>query len=143
MYIFCSSHLSKSDITLSVNGNITYENGPIMFQRALLFTQILNMFTNVRHLKFYQSTYRTNGHARFTNITLEFCSNLIELHIHVRYFDDCLRLLDGRLSQLRRFFVSVHRILPIDPVNDNRVSCEQKEEIEVFFNDKSVSLRTK
>ena len=124
-----------------MDGNIKYDIGAIMFQRALLFSQILNVFTNVRYLNFYQSTYRTSGHARFTDTTTNFSSNLVELHIYVRHFDDCLYLLDGRLSQLLRFFVTIHRILPIRSVNGNRVSCEEKEKIEMFFDGEVISLR--
>ena len=91
------------------------------------------MFTNVRRLKFYQSTYRTNGHVRFEDTIPNFSSNLVELHIHVRCFDDCLRLLDGRLSQLSRFFVNIYRISPIGSVHENRVRCEEKEGREMFF----------
>ena len=114
-------------VTLSVDGNITYTKGPIMFQRALLFSQILNMFTNVRHLNFYQSTSCTNGHASFTHTTSNFCSNLVELHIYVHHFDDLLHLLDGRLPQLCRFFVTIHLILSIRSVNGNRVRYEEQE----------------
>ena len=127
-------------VTLSVDGNITYKDGPLIWQRALLFSQILNMFTNVRHLNFYQSTYCTHGHVNFTDDTLNFCSNLVELHIYVRCFDDFLHLLDGRLSQLRQFFVTIHRIWPIRLVDGNRVRCE--EEKEMFFNGEFISLRT-
>lgn len=117
-------------VTLSVDGYMNYENCQIGFQRGLLFSQILNIFTNVRRLKFYQSIHRTNAHVRFNDTTLNFSSNLVELHIHVQSFDDCLCLLDGRLSQLSRCFLNIHRILPIRSVNGTRVRCEG---IEMFF----------
>lgn len=45
----------------------------------------------------------------FNNSSAEGCfsSTIVNLRINVRTFDDCLCLLDGRLSQLRTFIVRI------------------------------------
>ena len=40
-----------------------------------------------------------------------FSSTLLELHIKLVKFHDCLYLLDGRFNQLRKFHVDIYRIL--------------------------------
>lgn len=126
-------------VTLSVDGNWKFNTGSTMHQGEYLFLHILNMFTSILHLKFFPTIDYSNGFIAFSNKTPDFRSSLVELHICVHIFEDVLRLLDGRLNQLRGFFVNVHRIFPIEPVNDKRVSYEQKE---MFFIGKSLSLRT-
>ena len=125
-----------------MDSNVTYENIPTKDWRGNLLSRILNMFTSVLHLKFFQPINYSARFVAFTSIAPKFCSNLVELHISMHTFDDCLYLLDGRLNQLCRFFVNVRLIWGIEPVNDNRVSYEQKEEIDEFFDDKFLSLRT-
>ncbi|UJR34349.1 hypothetical protein I4U23_021753 [Adineta vaga] len=39
-------------------------------------------------------------------------STLVELHVKVDFFDDCLSLLDGRFDQLRTFYVDVQYTVP-------------------------------
>ena len=134
IFYFCLAELSLVDIsqknqiiTLSVDGDLTYKSGLTVYHTGNLFSRILNMYTNVLHLKFYQSTYSSHSFVKFSTHTPKFCSTLVELHINVQFFDDCLYLLDGRLNQLRRFFVSAHIISLPQPINDKRVSYEQKE----------------
>ncbi len=38
-------------------------------------------------------------------------STLLELHVCLRYFDDCLYLLDGRFNQLHTFCVDLKHIV--------------------------------
>jgi len=89
-----------------------------MHKRANLFSYILNLFTNVLHLKFYQ----TNSCTSFNDQSSPFPSTLVELHIKVYLFDDFLYLLDGRFSQLRTFFVHVHNIYFIRSSISNKVT---------------------
>ena len=131
MFYFCLDesspvHIFQNQIgTLPVDGNIIKENLTSVYDIGHLFSHILNVFTNVFRLEFYQSTH-INICATFTNTTPKFCSTLVELYINVHGFNDCLYLFDGRLNQMRRFFVSIHRIVPLIPVNNNRVSYERK-----------------
>ena len=50
-----------------------------------------------------------------------FSSNLLELHINLDHFTDCLYLLDGRLNQLRTFYTSISRIGDSPLLSDSRV----------------------
>ena len=49
-------------------------------------------------------------------------STLVELHININLFDDCLYLLDGRLSQLQKLFVNVWYIFPLQSPDIGKVS---------------------
>ena len=129
-------------VTLSVDGNVTCENIPTREWRGNLLSRISIMFTSVLHLKFFQPINYSDRFVTFYSKTPKFCSNLVELHISLLTFDDCLHLLEGRLNQLRRLLVNVRFSWSIEPMNDNRVSYEQNEEIEVFFNERFISLRT-
>ena len=90
------------------------------------------MFTNVIDLKFYQSLYDPESLASFNNQTPKFSSTLVELHIYVYCFADCLYLLDGCLNQLRTFFVTVRHILPRETFISNTVSYDYKENRSIF-----------
>jgi hypothetical protein len=61
-----------------------------------VFTHILTMFTNLKYLKlgptlcWYQQLSFKNSHSSVVS------STLLELHVYVPFFTDCLDLLDGR-----------------------------------------------
>jgi len=106
-------------MTLSVTGSSTGYGGRIsMNERASLFSYILTMFTNVIHLKFYH----LKSFILFNDESSPFSSTLVELHINVYLFDDCLYLLDGRLSQLRTLFVHVFHIFPLGSFISDKVT---------------------
>ena len=71
------------------------------------------MYVEYLHLKFYQS----NSFILFNEQPSLFSSTLLELHINVYLFDDCLYLLDGRLNQLHTLFVNVYDISSGQSVN--------------------------
>ncbi len=113
-------------LTLSVTGKEGNHDEFIMNMRANLFTYILTMFTNLLHLKFYQNLNNPTGFVLFNDQCSMFSSTLLELHINVYYFDDCLYLLDGRFNQLRILFVNVFHIFPLRPTISNKVSYISK-----------------
>jgi hypothetical protein len=122
MFLLCLDKSSlihmfqKQIVTLSVTGNSDNDRYT-MNHLANLFSYIVTMFTNMLHLKFYQS----NSFILFNGQPSLFSSTLMELHINVYLFDDCLYLLDGRLSQLRMLFVNVNRIFPLRSTFNNKV----------------------
>jgi hypothetical protein len=71
------------------------------------------MFTSLIGLDFGSSN-RRRYHARLKLSDLPsitcFSSSIVHLRISVDTFDDCLCLLDGRLTHLRRFVVRVSDI---------------------------------
>jgi hypothetical protein len=65
---------------------------------CLKFHPYSDIYVNASELLFFESIKP----ARF------FSSNLMELHIAVYSFTDCLHLLDGRFKRLHTFYVNVH-----------------------------------
>ncbi len=109
-------------VTLSVTGKEGNHDEFTMNMRANLFTYILTMFTNLLHLKFYQNLNNPTGFVLFNDQSSMFCSTLVELHINVYFFDDCLFLLDGRFNQLRILLVNVFHIWRLRSTITNKVS---------------------
>ncbi len=78
-----------------------------------VFARIFSMFASLTELDF-GSTSRRRYHARLKISDLSsiicFSSSIVHLRISVDTFDDCLCLLDGRLTHLRRFVVRISDI---------------------------------
>ncbi|CAM4904474.1 unnamed protein product [Rotaria socialis] len=103
-------HIFQNQIvTLSLTTKKDIHDAITMNERANLFSYILIIFTNILHLKFYESS----SSILFKEPCSSFSSTLVELYIDVYLFDDCLYLLDGRLDQLRILFINVCHILPL------------------------------
>ncbi|CAF4503268.1 unnamed protein product, partial [Rotaria socialis] len=51
-----------------------------------------------------------------------YSSNIVELNVRVRNFDDCLCLLDERLSQLNTFIIKIDKIQNSSKTLDNKIS---------------------
>jgi len=113
-------------VTLSVTGKKGNHDEFTMNMRANLFTYILTMFTNLRHFKFYQNLNNPTGFVLFNDRSSMFSSTLVELHINMYLFSDCLYLLDGRFNQLRILFVNVFHIWPLRSTINNKVSYISK-----------------
>ena len=142
-------HLDKSSliemfanqiITLSISGRHNKYDSDTMNTRADFLSNILMMFTNVHHLKFYQNLDYFIPSVLFPNQSSLFSSTLQELHINVYFFDDCVFLLDGRLNQLCNLFINVFHILPLrSTIDDKVVSFEKRKEKQLigFFLEKN------
>jgi len=85
-----------------------------------LFTRIFTVFTNLIYLNLYKFARIDidpfpNGSA--ASVTFS-SSTLMELHVNVGGFGDCLYLLDGRFDQLRSFYIKISIIstLMMDPL---------------------------
>ncbi|CAF3743704.1 unnamed protein product [Rotaria socialis] len=118
------AHIFQNQIkTLSISGRKSIHDVYPINMRGKLFSHIFIMFTNLLYLKFYQSNIGTT-YISFNHQCPEFLSStLVELHINVYYFDDCLYLLDGRLHQLRSLSIKAFHILPLQS------SINQKNEL--------------
>ncbi|CAF4044009.1 unnamed protein product [Rotaria sp. Silwood1] len=88
-----------------------------------VFTTILKMFTNLTHLDFCLTDICSYPPSSFINLvpTTSYPSNIIHLNVSVYNFDDCLYLIDGRLSQLQRFIVEVDDIYTTSMTINNMV----------------------
>ncbi|CAF1237574.1 unnamed protein product [Adineta ricciae] len=71
-----------------------------------IFIQTLTMFSNLRCLKFDRSFlyHRLTLHETLPNV---YSSNLLELHVVLDSYLDCLYILDGRFDQLHTCCVSI------------------------------------
>jgi hypothetical protein len=109
-------------VTLSFTGKKGNHDRFTMNMHANLFSYILTIFTNLLHLKFYHSFNGVTSFVSFIDQFSVFSSTLVELHISVYFFDDCLYLLDGRFNLLRKLFVSIYHILPLRSTISDKVS---------------------
>ncbi len=86
-----------------------------------IFTQILTNLTNLRCLKFHPCSNNFDvlffGGSPPTIIH----STLLELHVRVQTFRDCLYLLDGRFEQLRAFYVTTSMVLDLSLPTEHKV----------------------
>ena len=89
---------------------------------GVIFQCIINTFTNLQYLNFCPSSiwYSRISLTGFTENLVS--STLLELHVTVSKFDDCLYLLDGRFNKLHTFYVNVADIQSSQQTINNRVN---------------------
>ena len=102
------SQITTLNITLAEEKKIVSTPG-IM---NIVCTHVLTMFNNFLCLKFHPYfDYFVASEERISFNSIKpptfFSSSLMELHINVKNFTDCLYLLDGRFRQLHTFYVNV------------------------------------
>ncbi|CAF1498448.1 unnamed protein product [Adineta steineri] len=133
---FCSQILPQ------IHHNIKWLNlESLSMERVLLVSDYPNLFG----LGLYEINYDA-ALRHFSGIDIErlnvsiptnfSSSTLVELHINVARFGDCLYLLDGRFNQLRSFYVRIciissHLIYP-SSITDNKVGYFGKKQIFVL-----------
>jgi len=71
-----------------------------------LFFHICIQFKNLRYLNIGAFSIPQCLSFTYTNLK-DFYSNLLELHVEVKYISDCLRLLAGELNQLRMLYIKI------------------------------------
>jgi hypothetical protein len=76
---------------------------------ADVYLRIFDMFARLTYLNFHPRPNDHNLGLRLDYLpsTAFVSSTLVHLHISVQTFEDCLCLLDGRLSQLSTFIVEI------------------------------------
>ena len=93
-----------------------------------VFDRIFSVFTSLVELDF-GSGNRRRFHARLklSNLSSKMCvsSSLVRLRISVDTFDDCLCLLDGRLTHLSQLVVRISEI------RDSRLSIDSTVSISI------------
>lgn len=108
-----------------------------LYTMNTLCADILTKFNKLRCLKFrpYSDTYIDHD-ERLSFLSLEpptfFSSSLTTLHINVKDINDCLYLLDGRLTQLHSFYVDVHIFGPPWSTIVCQVDCFRKKTNQIF-----------
>ena len=102
-----------------------------------IFTRFFSVFSNLLYLNCQLYSKSNQLVVSFSNQTPTFFSStLLNLRVKLQTFDDCLYLLDGRLSQLRSFDVNVDYVVDPSPaiqqtVSDFRRSKEGEEWMEL------------
>lgn len=116
------NHITTLNITIAED-----KMTPYTFDKMnIVCTHVSTMFSNLICLKFhpYFDVY-INSIERLSFASMEatkfFSSSLMELHINVEEFTDCLYLLDGRFKQLHTFYVYVHYFMPPSSTIINKV----------------------
>ncbi|UJR13260.1 hypothetical protein I4U23_000281 [Adineta vaga] len=75
-----------------------------------IFMNIFTMFSNLQYLNYCSSSIY-NGRFLFINLKPNInSSTLVELHICLSWFCDCLYMLDGRFNNLQTFYVDIECI---------------------------------
>ncbi|CAF3400211.1 unnamed protein product [Rotaria sp. Silwood2] len=72
-----------------------------------IFTQIFTMFSNLKYLKFGPSSSVYHRLTLYPSLPNVFSSTLLELHVVLHSYSDCLYLLDGRFNQLHALSVLI------------------------------------
>ncbi|CAF4567501.1 unnamed protein product [Rotaria sp. Silwood2] len=94
-------------LSLTFNMNVNKKNNDREFFNAIIFQRIIKTFTNIQYLNFCPSS------TWYSRISFEIfienlaSSTLLELHVTLTNFDNCLYLLDGRFSQLHTLYINV------------------------------------
>ncbi|CAF3067977.1 unnamed protein product [Rotaria sp. Silwood2] len=106
------AHILKNPISTLVI-RFAKNKTPILMEdtKTNIFRNILIIFANLHHLNF-DASLNMNIEPMFNWQLSQTCSSSIlkELHITVKYFHDCLYLLDGCFNQLETFFVNIDLI---------------------------------
>ncbi|CAF2956162.1 unnamed protein product [Rotaria sp. Silwood2] len=88
---------------------------------AIIFNHIFTMFTNLQYLNFGRSSmYDERLFFCFTRPTV-ISTKLLELHVCLNTFYDCLYLLDGHFNQLRTLHVDVNIQKTFRDFNDKQI----------------------
>jgi hypothetical protein len=79
-----------------------------------VYMRIFTLFTNVTHLDFISKDDYRYPPLSLYNLPSTTCSSstIVHLSISLLSLEDCLCLLDGRLTQLHTFIVQIHHIGP-------------------------------
>ncbi len=89
---------------------------------TFIFTHIFPMLTNLQYLNFAPSAISYQELSFDISFPLVFSTNLLELHVNLDQFIDCLYLLDGRFNQLRKLYVNISLIIASRLVIDSKVN---------------------
>ncbi|CAF4914446.1 unnamed protein product, partial [Rotaria magnacalcarata] len=74
---------------------------------AIIFTNIVTVFANLQCLNFDSSSIYSQRLSFDISSPTFISSTLLELHVDVEHFNDCLYLLDGRFNQLRILHINI------------------------------------
>ncbi|CAF1487412.1 unnamed protein product [Rotaria sordida] len=104
-------HVNKGQISsLVIDINKNKKQILVLNVSGIVFAHIFTMFINLQYLNFGPSSISYQQLTFDMSPSTVLSSNLLELHVHVLNFADCLYLLDGRFNQLHTFHVNISYI---------------------------------
>ncbi|CAF4589421.1 unnamed protein product, partial [Rotaria sp. Silwood2] len=117
----CSTSINKNQISSFIIDVTKYKKKSLTTDViARILTHIFNMFSNLQYLNFcpssiwYQRLLFDNPFPTMTS------STLLELHISLASFTDCLYILDGRFNKLHTLYVDILSISSSQLTNNNQ-----------------------
>ncbi|CAF2144416.1 unnamed protein product [Rotaria magnacalcarata] len=81
---------------------------------AIILNHIFNMFANLQYLNFGRSSVYDERLFFCIIPSTVFSTNLLELHVCLKSFHDCLYLLNGHFNQLQTLYIDVDLIFSSD-----------------------------
>ncbi len=110
-----------SDLIVTINQDIATDSKENLL--IDMYASSLALFTNLKHLDVDISNPHYHSQSFLCDLPSTTCrsSSIVYLRIKVNTFDDCLCLLDGRLSQLHTFIVKVDYICDTSMIINNEV----------------------
>ncbi|CAF3927415.1 unnamed protein product [Rotaria sordida] len=110
------NQISALVIDISTNGQLTSTE----HVNVHLFKHILTIFTNLRYLNFGPSSIWYQKLSFDTQFSTMISSSLLELHVRLQDFIDCIYLLDGRFNQLHTLHVNITYIMSSNLTINNK-----------------------
>ena len=114
--------LKKQIFSLLINFTLQQKANATKYIHTRVFERILNVFPNLQYFNFDLSSNSFRRLSFYVSPPTVISSTLLELHISLRNFDDCLYLLDGRFNRLRAFYVRFYLITSSNAIVNNEVS---------------------
>jgi hypothetical protein len=136
MFYFCLGETSLIDIfknqisslVVNITKNEKRRSTKDLIKRV--FTQIFNMFTNLEYLNLNSSSVYFEQLSFDMSPPTVISSTLLELHVSLMHFTDCLYLLDGRFNKLRTL-----RIHICDIISSSQLSMCNKVSYFIYSNE--------
>ncbi|CAF4069433.1 unnamed protein product, partial [Rotaria sordida] len=124
------NHTLKNQIS-SVIVNISKNVGRSSIDNVIkcAFTHILTVFTSIKYLNFGESLRSDQRLSFYLSPPSVISSTLLELHVSLEYFSDCLYLLDGRFNQLHTLYVYISKILSSHFSHSERIKIIKREKL--------------
>ncbi len=86
------------------------EKTSVLQKNTEIFRNIFTIFTNLQYFNFASSDIYSKYISVEILSPILISSTIVELHVSVSGFKDCLYLLDGRFDQLRTLYVNIASI---------------------------------
>ncbi|CAF4636847.1 unnamed protein product [Rotaria socialis] len=125
------NQISSLIIDINTNGEQSLTGN----ENTLLFTRIFTTFTNLRILNIGPSSIFYQHLSFDLSPPTVISSTLLDLHVCLSRFHDCLHLLDGRFDQLRIFHVKIDFIELSSLIFNNKEKLSNLRSFTLFCDD--------